>query len=74
MDTYSVCRYFMYMYTMYPYSVCILMCTMFVDCLCILDMTSMYVYYTEFSLLGGWGRRGAGKSPTGEMGGGFPNN
>ena len=47
------------------------MCTMFVDCLCILDMTSMYVYYTEFSLLGGGG---AGKSPTGEMGGVFPTN
>ena len=54
MDTYSVCRYFTYMDTMYPYSVCILMCTMFVDCLCILDMTNMYVYYTEFSLLEGW--------------------
>ena len=61
----------MYMYTMYPYSVRILMCTMFVDCLCILDMTSMYVYYTEFSLLGGGG---AGKSPTGKMGGVFPTN
>ena len=43
MDIYNLCRYFMCMYTMYPYSECILLCTMFVDCLCILDMNSMYV-------------------------------
>ena len=55
MDIYNVCRYFMYMSTMYPYSVCLLFCTMFVDCLCILGMNSMFVYYTGFSLLGGWG-------------------
>ena len=46
---------------------------MFVDCLCILDMTNMYVYYTEFSLLEGWevpywGDGGGGG------GGVFPNN
>ena len=43
MDIYNFCRYFMCMYTMYPYSECILLYTMFVDCLCILDMNSMYV-------------------------------
>ena len=52
MDMYNVCRYFMYMYTMYPYRVCILLCTMFVDYLCIFGMKSIYVYYIGFSLLG----------------------
>ena len=55
MDIYNVCRYFMYMYTMYPYSVCILLGTMFVDYLFILGINSMYVYYAGFSLLRGWG-------------------
>ena len=55
MDIYNVCRYFMYMYAMYLYSVCIQLCTMFVDYLCILGMNNMYVYYTGFSLLEGWG-------------------
>ena len=53
----------MYMYTVYPYSVCILMCAMFADCLCILGMNSIYLYYppiplVKFSLLGEWGGGG----------------
>ena len=55
MDMYNVCRYFMYMYTMYPYRVCILLCTMFVDYLCIFGMKSIYVYYIGFSLVGNEG-------------------
>ena len=58
----------MYMYTMYPYSVRILMCTMFVDCLCILDMTSMYVYYRVFFT----GGRGSRKVPYWGDGGSLP--
>ena len=52
MDIYNVCRYFMDMYTMYPYSVYILLCTTVVDYLCILGMNSMYAYYTGFFLTG----------------------
>ena len=39
---------------MYPYSVCMLLCTMFVDYLCTLGVNSMYAYNTGLSLLGEW--------------------